>query len=233
MIFRTLALVMIGAAVGSASAAADPLSIRVRRDALFGDSNGTLVFRDDAIEFQTHDAAGPRRWAYDKLTRVVIDSPTKLRLRAGDDRAWLCLGTLGRYSFTVLDGELKPELVEFLLRRVPAPVVSKIAPTDQAWVFRLAARHERRRHSPDGELLLASDGSIGFVSGKQDATRFFRRRDIAAALPLDGNRLQIDVNETQGGRPKPYVFRLQQPLPTAAYELLWTQITRLNHGGRS
>lgn len=233
MILRTLALVMIAAVAGSASATADPLSIRVRRDALFGDRDGTLTFRDGAIEFQTRDGAGPRSWAYDKLTRVVIDSPTKFRLRTRDDRAWLCLGTLGRYSFTVLDGELNPELVDFLLRQVPAPVVSKVVPKDQAWAFRLAARHERRRHPADGELLLASDGSIGFVSGKPNANRFFRRRDIAAAQPLDGDRLQIDVNEKQGGRPKPYVFRLRQPLPAAAYELLWTQITRLNHGGQS
>ena len=230
MQLTALSLVMIAAVAAPVTAAADPISIRVRNDAFFTNRDGTLVFRDDAIEFQTRDAAGPRRWAYDRLTRIVIDGPRKLRLRTGDDRGWLCLGTLGRYSFNVLDGEIGPELLDFLLRRVPAPVVSKIVPNDQAWAFRLAARHERRRQSSTGELRLAPNGDVAFVSTKDDATRFWRRRDIASILPLDDDRLQVEVVEVRGGRPKTYVFRLQQPLPAGAYGLLWA---RINRGGRS
>lgn len=227
-----LVLVTIAAIGVPLAAGADPLSVRVRRQALFGNVEGALIFRDGGIEFQNRDPQGTRRWAYDQLTRVVIDGPRSLRLRPRDDTlaARLCLGTLGRYSFRIVDAEIEPAVVEFLLRRVSAPVVSKIVPRDLTWAFRLPARHERRRHSSNGELRLSSDGSLAYVSGNSDATRFWRRRDIARILALDDDRLQIEVTEARGARPKAYVFKLEQPLSADAYNLLWSKITR---GGTS
>lgn len=230
MRLRFHALIVLAAFASPLSAAADPIALRVRNDGVFTNRDGTLVFREDAIEFQTRDAAGPRRWAYDRLSRVYLDGPRKLRLRAGDDSGWLCIGTLGRYSFKVLDGEIGSDLLDQLLLRVPAPVVSKMVPENRSWTFRLPARHERRRHSSTGELRLAADGSIAYVSGDEDATRFWRRRDLARILALDDDRLQIEVTEARGARPKAYVFKLEQPLSADAYNLLWSKITR---GGTS
>ena len=228
-----LTLVIIAAVAGPATAAADPLSVRVRRDARLGGDDGRLIFRDDAIKFRTDNGAGTRRWAYDRLTRVVIAGPKRLELHTPARFAWLRLGRGGRDSFTVLDGGITPEVTDFLLRQIPVPVVSAWVPHDEPWRFRLAARHERRRHPTDGELRVAPDGSMAFVTSDDRVTRYWRRRDIAAVLPLDDNRLQIDVAEMRGGRPEPYVFSLREPLSPDAYAFLWAQITRLNRGGRS
>lgn len=226
-----LTLVMLALLAGPATAGAEPPSVRVRQDAVVGSREGTLVFGDKAIEFQTSGTRALRQWPYDRLTRVVIADAKTLRLRT-DKRRWFWLRR-GESSFTAVAGEIPPELIDFLVRRVPVPVVSTVVPAVDSWQVRLPATHERRRHPQDGELRVAQDGSLAFVGGTTGATHFWRRRDVAAVLPLDGNRLQIDINETRGGRPKPYVFRLREPLAADVYTFLWRQISRSNRGGRS
>lgn len=220
---------------GPGPAGAEPPSLRVRQDAAVGSREGTLVFGDQAVEFRPSSAGSPRRWPYDRLSTIVVDrreGPVTLRLRTTGSRRWLWFRS-GETSFTTAGAELPLPVVDVLMRRVPVPIVSTVVPAMTSWELLLPATHERRRHPPNGELRVAQDGSLAFVGSTTETTRFWRRRDVAAVLPLDDHRLQIDVNEERGGRPKPYVFRLRAPLSAEAYTQLWGQITRFNRGGPS
>lgn len=227
--FVTLALL-----AAPASAGAEPPSVRVRQDAAVGKPEGTLVFGEQAIEFRPSGAGSPRRWPYDRLATIVVDGrkgPVTLRLRTKGSRRWLWFRR-GETSFITAGEALPVPIVDVLMRQAPVPVVSSVVPA-ASWELRLPATHERRRRPPNGELRVAQDGSLAFVGGTADTTRFWRRRDVAAVLPLADDRLQIDVNEARGGRPTPYVFRLRAPLSADAYNRLWGQITRFNRGGPS
>lgn len=228
--FVTLALL-----TAPGSAGAEPPSVRVRQDAAGGGREGTLVFGEQAIEFRPSSAGTPRRWPYDRLSTISLDGrkgPITLRLRSKGSRRWLWFRS-GETSFITVGEERQATIVDVLMRQAPVPIVSSVVPAMASWALRLPATHERRRRPPNGELRVAQDGSVAFVGSTTETTRFWRRRDIAAVLPLDDNRLQIDVSEERGGRPKPYVFRLGAPLSADAYTRLWGQITRFNRGGRS
>jgi hypothetical protein len=146
---------MLGAAivcgtVWNAQASGPPFELAVKKDHFFGSSKGTLVFDAEGVEYRTADKGDARRWSYPDVKQVQILAPTRLAVLTYEDQGRLKLGADRAFRFEVAKGTVGPELVAFLLDRIPRAVVTAVMPPLSAMppLYRVRARGPRqRRHA--------------------------------------------------------------------------------------
>lgn len=219
-----LALTLLLAGAGGAAAADSRLSLPVRADRLFGGDPGTLVISDEGLAFDAREASKARRWSFDDIRAIRISSPSRVVVETYERAGRIRLGGGTRtYAFDVVEGSVTPQFVGAVLVRLPRPVVTTVMPPvcDATWSG--AVWHARRGGGHNGVLELHC-GGLMFKSAPPTANRYWRFRDVASVLRLDGNRIEIAARESAGLQP--YVFELKADMPDAVFDVLWANLHR-------
>ena len=220
----TIAIAFVIFGYASSAAAGPPFELSVKRDRFIGGSKGTLVFSAEAIEYRTTDTDETRRWAYEDVKQVQVLSPTRIAVLTYEDRGLLKLGADRTFAFTVVQDNVSPGLVTFLLERIPQPVVTAVMPEYGGDALsRVRVKHQRQGRGSEGALVLY-DRQLVYVTERAEDSRFWRFGDIYSVLRLDRSRLQITVYEGGGGDTRTFVFALKSDLPDGFYDVLWARV---------
>lgn len=214
------------AMVTIAEAAGPPFELAVKKDHLFGSSRGTLVFTVDGAEYRTSDQDDARRWTYEDIKQVQVLSPTRVAILSYEDRGRLKLGADRTFEFEIVRGGVAPDLVAFLLDRIPRPVVTSVLPPMPASgtpVFHVPVKHQRARRGSDGTLVLYDDRLVYLTEREADA-RYWRLADLYSVLRVDRYRLEVVAYEGGSGNTRRFVFELKADLAQSAYEALWVRV---------
>lgn len=223
LIASGIALLMVAAA---AQAAGPPFELTVKRDQLLGSSRGTLIFTGDGAEYRTTDKDDARRWVYEDIKQVQVLSPKRIAILTYEDRGRLKFGADRTFEFEIVQGDVAPELVAFLLDRIARPVVTSVLPPTPGVgtpVFRVPVKHQRARRGSDGTLVLYDDRLVYLTEQESDA-RYWRLADLYSVLRVDRYRLEIVAYEGGSGNTRRFIFELKADLPQSAYEALWVRI---------
>ena len=231
MIVRHALTVLIagGIALGMATGAegsGPPFELAVKKDHLFGSSRGTLVFAADGAEYRTPDKDDARRWAYEDIKQVQVLSPTRVAILTYEDRGRLKFGADRTFEFEIVQGDVAPDLVAFLLDRIPRPVVTSVLPPAPAAPtpgFRVPLKYQRARRGSEGALVLYDDRLVYLTERASDA-RYWRLADLYSVLRVDRSRLEIVAYEGGSGNTRRFMFELKADLPQSSYEALWVRV---------
>ena len=212
------------AAANPVWAAAPALEFPVRTGHLRSESRGTLAFGDRGVEYSTAKKDASRRWAYEQIKQIHILSPTRIAVRTYEDRGWTRLWADRTVEFEIVQGAATPELVGFLLAKIPRPVVTSVLPVmTHAPRFRVPVKHVRGRHGSDGDLVLYEDALV-YESAQVGASRYWRFGDLASVFAPDRFRLDVLTYEGGGGDTRPFTFQLKADLPPGFYDTLWAAL---------
>lgn len=196
--------------------------LAVRLDKTFGSTPGTLTFRADSVEFEAAGAGRIRSWRYEDLRQVQVRSARRIDLLTYEDQGWLKLGADRRYQFSLAAGEVPPELVAFLLRRVERPLLLAVIPPPCCTTgLKVAVKHERQGKGSEG-VLLVHHGALIYDTQREGEARYWRFTDLDSVLLLDRDRLQVTAREN--ARLRPFVFQLKSELPEGFYDALWAEV---------
>jgi len=208
-------------------AAAPPLEVPVTLPHFFGASHGTLVFTDEGVEYRTTDEKDARRWSYEQIKQVQVQSPVRIAIRTYEDRGWTRLWADRTVEFDIEKDRITPELSAFLLANIPRPVVTAVLPPLAGTArYQVLVKHVRGRRGSEGELLLY-DNALVYRSPKPDASRYWRFTDLASVYAPDRYRLDVITYEGGGGDTRPFTFQLKTDLPAGFYDTLWSAINPL------
>jgi len=206
-------------------ASGPPFELAVKKDHFFGSSKGTLIFDAEGVEYRTADKDDARKWSYPDVKQVQILAPTRLAVLTYEDQGRLKLGADRTFRFEVAQGTVGPELVAFLLDRIPRAVVTAVMPLLSATppLYRVPVKYERRGRGSDGTLLLNED-SLVYLTEAAGHARYWRLADIFAVLQLDPYRLEVLAYEGGGGETRRFTFQIKTELPNGFYEALWARV---------
>ncbi|MEO6237609.1 MAG: hypothetical protein ABIQ52_11470, partial [Vicinamibacterales bacterium] len=138
---------------------------------------GVIAFRADAVEFRASDPRQSRRWPYEDLKQIRIESPKKLVLETFEDRSRWRLGAAKRETFEVTSGDIPADLVAAILERKARSVSTAVPPAGLAEPFaRVPAKHRRFGHGTQGTLAFYDTG-IAYHSTATADSRFWRFAD--------------------------------------------------------
>lgn len=222
-------LIAVGIALLMASpteAAGPPFELTVRKDHFVGSSQGTLVFTEDGAEYRTTDRDDARRWTYQDIKQVQVRSPKQIAILTYEDRGRLKFGADRTFEFEIVQGDVAPELVAFLLERIRRPVVTSVLPRTTGVgtpLFRVPVKHQRARRSSEGTLVLFEDRLV-YLTERDTEARYWRIADLYSVLRVDRYRLEVVVYEGGSGNTRGFIFELKEDLPAAAYEALWVRV---------
>lgn len=218
------AIVILLGQIPWAAAAGPPFELSVKKDQLFGSSQGTLLFTQDGIEYRTTDRDDARRWKYEDIKQVQILSPTRIAVLTYEDQGRLKLGADRTYRFEITQDAVSPDLVTFLLERIARPVVTAVVPRAGGEpLFRAPVKHQRQGRGSEGSLLMYEDRLV-YLTEREDDARFWRFGDIFSVQRLDRFRLQVMAYEGGSGKTRHFVFELKSDLPEGFYDALWARV---------
>lgn len=208
-----------------AEASGPPFELTVKKDHAFGASRGTVIFTVDGAEYRTNDTDDARRWTYEDIKQVQISSPTRLSILTYEDRGGLRFGADRTFEFEIVQGGIAPDLIAFLLDRVPRPVVTSVLPPTPAAapVFRVSVKHQRAGRGSEGTLALYDDGLV-YQTERERHARYWRLSDVYSVLRVDRYRLEVVTYEGGSSDTHRFLFELKGELPQSAYEALWVRV---------
>ena len=164
------------------------------------------------------------RWSFADIQEVKIESPQKIYLRTYED-VWWKLNRDRTFEFELVEGEIKPEVVDFLRERLPVRLVSAVfTPPDNA-AYRVPAKH---RHALgggcEGQLVFTERG-IYYNTSDSDHSRFWPMEDIESLGRMSGSNIRITAWEhSHSGSVRNFQFQLKRPMDGETYERLWRKI---------
>ena len=68
--------------------AAQPVAIEVREDTAFGGHPGTLRVDDNGLAFDAGEAKRSRRWTFDEVRQLRIESSRRIVVETYQSRGW-------------------------------------------------------------------------------------------------------------------------------------------------
>ena len=206
------------------AAVAQPFELTVKKDRLFGASEGTLVFTADGVDYRTKDVEDTRQWVYADVKQILILSSTHVAIATYEDQGWLKLGADRAFDFEVTGEPVSEALVTFLLDRVRQPLVVALVPThDEAPHVRVPVKLRQRLRGSQGTLELWDDHVV-YRTDEDARSRVWRLSDLHLVFQPDRHRLTVAAYEGGGDRTRTFEFELKQPLPPGALEAIWERM---------
>ena len=225
MCIRSLVIVaVLGGSLGLWTPAdAQPFALAAREDEAFGSRPGTLRLDGASVGFETGDTKQARRWAFDDVRQIRIESSRRLVIETYQSRGWRGAGSSRAYEYAMAS-PITPQMVAFLLARVTSPVVTAVLPPrERPASFTALVHHEGT--DTDGTLALYDDG-LAFETARDGHARFWRWSDLESVLRQDRYRLAIGAFEGAREHVRPFLFTLKADLPSGMYDVLWRQVNR-------
>lgn len=211
----------------AAAAYGQPFVLAAREDKAFGSRPGTLRIEAGGVVFETPSPKHARRWAFDDVRQVRVESSRHLVIETYQSRGWRRLGASRTYAYT-MSTPIEPQVVAFLLEQLTKPVVTAVLPPREApAAFTVSVHHEGT--DTDGILALYDDG-LAFDTARDGYARFWRWSDLDSVLRQDRYRLAVDAFEGTREHVRPFLFTLKGNLPPGMYDEVWKQINRRSAG---
>lgn len=202
-------------------ATAQPAPIEVREDTAFGGHPGTLRLDGDGLAFDAGDAKRSRRWTFDEVRQLRIESSRRIVVETYQSRGWSRLGRSRTYEYRTTT-PVTPEWVADVLSRITRSVVTSVIPPRAAPARFATGVHHEGTDTP-GRLALYPDG-LAFETSRDGFARFWRFADLDAVLRQDRYRLQVTVYEGPREHVRPFLFTLTHDLPPGFYDELWRAV---------
>ena len=218
LILTTILVLMPGT-----EASAQTFEYKVRHKHLLRDCHGVLTISADGAEYKSGDTKDSRVWKLNEIRFMKIESAREISFVTYEDQKRY-FGKDRVFEFTVLEGTVKPDLSEFLLRQLKRPAAIAVLPEGGNPVFELRVKH---LHSITGALgtLKVYDDRVEFQSRRVGDSRSWRISDIDRFSQPDRYRFQIVSFEPKAAGPtEVYNFQLMDDLPPGLYDFLWTRL---------
>jgi hypothetical protein len=182
------------------------------------DTHGRLLFTEEAVEFTpTRHPDQQRSWNYQDVQELRIEGKTDLRIATYKDQV-LRLNRPETYRFRVVEGEIPPELTQFLRLRLSTPLVSALFLEPEEIEYRVAVKH---RHGLGGGcegVLSMTEDAVYFTSDREDHSRSWPLAQIEGLGTV--SRFDLRLTTQEGA----FHFRLKEPLPEGMYDRLWQRL---------
>ena len=189
---------------------------------------GTLVFTIDGIEFRAQKPDKSRKWTYQDLREIDVQSPKRLVLDAYETRSRWRFGRTKRVEFEAPDGGITGELVAAILSRTPRAVTTAVLPAPlPAPEAVVPASHRRFGAATQGTLEIVGSGVL-YRASAAGASRFWRFADLQSFAKL--SPFEVVITAYEGGDLHPYAFELKAPLTGEAFDSLWQRLNPRQQG---
>lgn len=213
-----LFLSLIAVAILGPFAGGSPHELEVQHRRLGADAPGRLVFTEQAVEFvPSRETDQQRSWNYQDIQELRIEGKTDLRIATYRDRV-LRLNRPETYRFRVVDGEIPPELVEFLRPRLSTPLVSAVFSAPEETEDRIPVRHRHALGGGCDGVLFITEDAVYFTSDREDHNRSWPLDQIEGLGTV--SRFDLRLTTPEGA----FHFRLKEPLPRETYDRLWQRL---------
>ena len=185
---------------------------------------GKLVVTADKIEYQTDHKKDARSWPYTELRQLKVLSPSSLELVTYEDQPRLA-GRDRSFKFTLLTGQITPDISALLRSAAPRPIVTSVLMTAQDEPrFTVLVKHVRPLTGSLGTLKIYADRIVYEAAGKVAESRYWRYRDIQNFSHSERYRFEIVTYEDGIGGLRAYHFQLREELLTGIYDYVWTRV---------
>jgi hypothetical protein len=185
---------------------------------------GKLVITADKIEYQTDHKKDTQSWQYTELRQLKVLSPVALELVTYEDQPQLA-GRDRIFKFTLLSGQITPEIAALLIKVAPRPIVTSVLPPVQDEPrFTVLVKHVRPLNGSLGTLKIYADRIVYEASANVTESRYWRYSDIQNFSHSERYRFEIVTYEDGNGGLKAYNFQLREELPTGIYDYVWTRV---------
>ncbi|MEP6716775.1 MAG: hypothetical protein ABJC09_14485 [Terriglobia bacterium] len=175
--------------------------------------DGTLLFDDNAVEFQSRKLS--HRWLYSEIKTFDLTGARELFLTDYENRHWHEPGER-QFRFTLTE-PIPPSLAAAFAARVARPVVNGDPEPSLASLAELPA-HRRERFGGSNGKLRFRDGGIDFVTGDDLNGRTWRWSDIQTLA--NPNPWEFRVTAYR----EIVEFDLKQPLSRELFDKLWDKL---------
>lgn len=216
-----IALLAIGLAL---SAMAQSFEFPVEHEHTLRNCRGKLVITADKIEYQTDHKKDAQSWQYTELRQLKVLSSITLELVTYEDQPRLA-GRDRIFKFTLLSGQITPEISALLMKAAPHPIVTSVLlPAQEEPRFTVLVKHVRPLNGSLGTLKIYADRIVYEAAGKPTESRYWRYSDIQNFSHSERYRFEIVTYEDGIGGLKAYNFQLREELPAGIYDYVWTRV---------
>lgn len=220
---KRLILALAVGIVCAPSIAAQVFEYPVLHRHLFKDCRGTLRISEAGVEYQTAHAKDGRKWKFDEIRTIEVNSPQSISLVTYEDQKRLA-GKDRIFEFDLLGDKATPQLSAFLLQHVKRPMVLAVLPESGNPDFELRVKHLGTVSGAMGVLSVFPDRLI-FKSSREGDSRLWRLADVERFSQPDRYRFQIVSRVPMAGGPtEVYNFQLLDDLPSGLYDYLWLRL---------
>lgn len=200
-------------------------TLAVEHDHLWGSGSGKLTVNSDGVSFEEEkEKSHSRHWSFTDLQEVKIESPYELALLTYEDVKWK-LNRDRVFKFKLRKGEITSDLVLFLDKQLPSPLVSAVFPTAEDVYYIVPAKHKHALGGGcDGQLMFGREG-VYFVSSNAEHSRRWRIEEIEGLGRRSQFEVRVTVREHFASRgERNFQFQLKRPIDEAAYEIFWRKV---------
>ena len=197
----------------------------VEHDHFWRKGSGALTIDQEGIAYTSEKDGGHNTgWSYVNIQEVQIESPQKIYIRTYED-VWWKLNRERTLHFELVEGEISPEVVNFLSERLPTRLVSAVFTPPGDVAYRVPAKH---KHSLGGGCegqLVFTERSIYYNTFDSDHSRFWPIQDIESLGRMSGSDIRITAQEhSHSGSNRNFQFQLKRPMDEGTYERSWRKI---------
>jgi hypothetical protein len=208
-------------AASSPSGYAQPFTFNVKHDHLRGHCIGKLIIDQGGIEYDTENSKDRRKWSYHDLKRIEISSRKELNLFTYEDLKYR-FGAEKKFEFELAEGEITPDIYQFLLSKVTRPILTRVAYPSTPFLFTLPVKHRHLLGGCQGELKVGEDRVVYETRDPEDSRIWFYK-DMESIGLLDAYSFRLTTTGEN------YTFDLKVPISNQQYEFLWDRVYRLQN----
>ncbi|MFB3902538.1 MAG: hypothetical protein ACE15E_03735 [Acidobacteriota bacterium] len=222
----TLAGLVMTAGAAFGLSPAQETRLPVKHDHFLGSCQGELIFSDSGVEYATREDDHARSWKYENIQQLGIE-PKKVVILTWRDRLRY-LGRDEKFTFEVIDGQVKDSLRAYLEQKLTRPLVSSVLPEEGAARYRIPVKHRKALTGTQGVLEL-TDRYVIYRTDEPHDARIWQYEELLSVGTTGPYQLRITAMERTGGEygsGRNFVFDLKEKLPEQAYDFLWNKINR-------
>lgn len=212
---------------------------RVKHDHLRKSCEGELVVNNTGVEYLTDHEPHKRSWPFKEIRILKLISATKIEILTYQQRRLtpslnesFKFGSDESFKFELLEGEISPDLSEFLLARIKRPVMTTFvrqAGKENPPLYVLPARHRHRWGGCNGELRIYEDRVIYESFDDKENSRLWRWSDVQGFGRSGRYKLDIITFEPQFGGEKTFNFDLKEEMTDETYDFFWKKFYKVTY----
>lgn len=211
----------------------------VKHDHLRKSCVGELVINNAGVEYLTDHEPHKRSWPFKEIrilklisaTRIEILTYQQRRLRPSLNEPFK-FGSDESFKFELLEGEISPDLSEFLLARIKRPVMTTFvrqAGEENPPLYVLPARHRHRWGGCNGEVRIYEDKVIYESFDDKENSRLWRWSDMQGFGRSGRYKFDIVTFEPQFGGEKTFNFDLKEEMTDETYDFVWKKFYKVTY----